>query len=182
MDFDFRILDYLQTLRTPFLDAFFSLITHLGDAGIVWIVLAIILVINPKTRRTGAIVTLALVFDLILCNCILKPIFARTRPYDINTSVELLIKRPKDYSFPSGHTAASFASAVSLLLAKQKTLTVVAFILAVLIAFSRIYLYVHYPTDILGGALAGTVVAVLGFLTIRFFENKKKLNKRNLNG
>ena len=128
-------------------------ITHLGDAGIFWIVLAVILLLIPKTRKSGLIVAAALCIDVIVCNGILKNLFARTRPFDVNEAVQLLITAPKDFSFPSGHTAASFAAVAALYFAGKKKLWKVSLVLAVLIAFSRMYLYVHYPTDILGGVL-----------------------------
>ena len=154
-DFDFQILNFLQQYcRTEELDWFFSNITRLGNAGILWILFAAILLLIPKTRRCGMIVSLALLLDFVVCNGILKNLIARIRPYDINTAVELLIEKPLDYSFPSGHTAASFA-VVTVLYCTKSRLRYPAFCIAVLIAFSRMYLYVHYPTDILGGVLVG---------------------------
>ena len=105
----------------------------------------------------------ALILDLILCNGILKNLFHRVRPYDIRTSIELLVKRPVDYSFPSGHTAASFTAVVALSFAGEKRAWKAALVLACLIAFSRMYLYVHYPTDVLGGILFGVISGYLGY-------------------
>ncbi|MGI6013168.1 MAG: phosphatase PAP2 family protein [Oscillospiraceae bacterium] len=154
---DFQILDFLQQhCRTQGLDKIFSTITHLGDAGIIWILLAAALLLIPKTRRCGIVVSIALILDLILCNGILKNLVARIRPFDVNTAVELLIQKPSDYSFPSGHTAASFA-AVTALYCTHSRLRYPAFCVALLIAFSRMYLYVHYPSDILGGVLLGVI-------------------------
>lgn len=106
---------------------------------------------------------LALIADLILCNGILKNLVARTRPYDVNTVVNLLIEKPVDYSFPSGHTAASFAAVTALYLAGEKKLWKPALVLSILIAFTRMYLYVHYPTDILGGIAVGIISGYIGF-------------------
>ena len=97
----------------------------------------------------------ALILDLILCNGILKNLFHRVRPYDIRTSIELLVKRPLDYSFPSGHTAVSFAAASAAWFMKKRKTGVAFGAVACLIAFSRLYLYVHYPTDVLAGAVIG---------------------------
>lgn len=119
---------------------------------------------------------LALVFDVILCNGILKNAVARTRPFDVNTGISLLVKKPTDYSFPSGHTAASFAAVTVLFFAKEKY-RYPALVLAVLIAFSRLYLYVHYPTDILGGILVGILCGVIAYLI-----TKKKLKFGSING
>ena len=138
-------------------------ITRLGDAGIIWIVLSIVLLLIPKTRKSGAVMVAALVVDVVLCNIVLKNLVARTRPYDVNTGVHLLVAKLHDYSFPSGHTAASFASVTALYLAGEKKLWKFALVLACLIAISRLYLYVHYPTDVLGGILFGVISGYLGY-------------------
>lgn len=161
---EIKILDLIQRLRTPFIDSVMCFITSLGNAGMIWIFLTVVLLLIPRTRKSGAILMTALIFDLVLCNGILKNVFARVRPCDVNTAVQLLIPRPNDYSFPSGHTAASFAATAALFLAGEKKLWKPALVLAMLIAFSRLYLYVHYPTDILGGILVGTVCGYGGML------------------
>ena len=155
MGIEFRILDFIQGMRTPVGDAVMCFITKLGNAGMIWIVLAVILLLIPKTRKTGIIILAALCIDLVVCNGILKNLFARIRPCDVNTQIQLLIARPDDFSFPSGHTAASFAAVAALYFSGERKLWKPALILACLIAFSRLYLYVHYPTDILGGILVG---------------------------
>lgn len=115
----------------------------------------------------------ALLFDAVLCNILLKPLAGRIRPCDILTEVELLIPRPEDFSFPSGHTAASFASVTALWLAGKKRWAMAALPLAVLIAFSRMYLCVHFPTDILGGAVLGTACGWLGAWAIKKLEERR---------
>lgn len=102
MGIEIQILDWMQNIRTPFGDIIVPLISGLGNAGIIWIALTLVLLVIPKTRRSGLIMALALIADLILCNGILKNLVARTRPYDVNTAVNLLIEKPVDYSFPSG--------------------------------------------------------------------------------
>ena len=92
----------------------------------------------------------------------MKPLFARMRPFDVNNAVRLLIPGPGDFSFPSGHTAASFASVAALYFAGERKLWKPALLLAVMIAFSRLYLYVHYPTDILGGVAVGVIAGYTG--------------------
>lgn len=141
-------------------------ITHLGDSGFIWIVLAIILLIKQNTRKIGIVVLGALILDLILCNGILKTLFARVRPCDINTSIKLLIDRLNDYSFPSGHTASSFATVTALYLCRIKRVGKVALILTILIAFSRMYLYVRYPTDILGGIVVGLICGYVSMICL----------------
>ena len=148
---DFSILDFIQShLRSGFGDAVMPFITHLGDGGAVWIALDLCLLAVPKTRRVGAALTAGLVLESTCCNLLLKPFVARVRPCDINTAVQLLVPRPTDFSFPSGHT-----------------------VLAVLIAFSRLYLYVHYPTDVLAGALLGIMLGWLGSVAVSAVERKR---------
>ena len=115
----------------------------------------------------------ALLADLLLCNVLIKNLVARTRPFDVNTTVKLLVEKPRDYSFPSGHTAASFASVTALYLAKEKKLWKIALVLAVLIALSRLYLYVHYPTDIIGGVIFGSLSGYLGYKIVGWIQKKK---------
>ena len=117
-----------------------------------------------------------MIIDSLLCNVILKNLVARTRPYDVNTGVQLLVSRLHDYSFPSGHTAAAFASVTALYLAGEKKLWKPVLVLACLIGISRLYLYVHYPTDVLGGALAGAISGYLGYRFIQtiFYRIKQK--------
>ena len=121
--------------------------------------------------------TASLIVDLILCNGILKNLVARTRPCDVNKSIQLLIKRPWNYSFPSGHTAASFASVTALYLAGEKKLWKPALALGCVIAFSRMYLYVHYPTDILGGALIGIFSGFVGAKIVCYIMKKRKMKQ-----
>lgn len=164
MSIELHILDWLQGLHTPVGDVLMVFFSRLADSGFIWIILALALIVFPKQRKTGMIVAVALILDVSLCNGILKHAFARVRPYDVNQSVQLLVERLSDYSFPSGHTAASFAATAALFMTKQKKFWIPALILSVIITFSRMYLYVHYPTDILGGALVGVICGVLGYL------------------
>ena len=168
MGIELQFLNLIQEIRTTFLDVFMSNVTKLGNVGCIWILLTIILLVIPKTRKSGVILAAALIVDLILCNVILKPLVARIRPFDVNTAIQLIIAKPQDYSFPSGLTAASVASVVALYLAGEKRLWKIALILACFIAFSRMYLYVHYPTDVLGGAVVGVISGYIGYkVTLR---------------
>ena len=121
----------------------------------------------------------ALCIDVIVCNGILKNLFARTRPFDVNEAVQLLITAPKDFSFPSGHTAASFAAVAALYFAGEKKLWKVSLVLAVLLAFSRMYLYVHYPTDILGGVLVGLGAGAAGYYLVITLQERIGRRKKN---
>ena len=180
--FDLPILDWIAAnLWCPFLDAVMPVITLLGDAGIFWIALAAIFLFIPKYRKTGLSLGFALVMGLVICNMILKPWVGRIRPYDyqwefFQKSIPLLIERQHDFAFPSGHTIASFEAAVALTFHNRK-LGIPALVLAVLIAFSRMYLYVHYPTDVIASIGLGVAFAFFGAwlakkisAKIKFFE------------
>lgn len=175
--FEITILDFIgKYTHCAFLDQLMPLITRLGDGGIFWILCAVVLLCIPKTRKTGLSMGVALLLGLVIGNLFLKNVVARIRPYDINNGIELLVARLTDYSFPSGHTLASFEGAVVLMI-RHRRWGIPALILAVLIAFSRLYLYVHYPSDVLAGALLGTAIAFLAcYLTDRLYtrlQNKK---------
>lgn len=158
---ELQFLDWMQTLHSHELDYLMVAVTSLGNGGILWISFAVLLLLHPKTRKAGLAVAASLMLELICCNLILKPLVARPRPFDINAEICLLISRPADYSFPSGHTGASFAAASALFFQKNR-LWMPAGLLATLIAFSRMYLYVHYPSDVLAGALLGVMLGWLG--------------------
>lgn len=171
---EIQVLNWIQGLRTPAGDSLFPMITALGNGGMIWIMLTVILLIIPRTRKSGFVLLAALIADLILCNGILKPVIARTRPFDLNPELQLLIAEPTDFSFPSGHTAASFASVTALYLSGAKSrLWKPAFLLAALIAFSRLYLYVHYPTDILGGIAVGCVSGYAGYCLCKYIQQRQ---------
>lgn len=174
---EFAILDWIQQhLRCDFLDTLLPAASWICNHGEVWIVLAAVLLLRKKERWFGVSVAIALILDLICCNLILKPLVDRVRPFAVNTAVELLTTPPLDASFPSGHTAASFA-AVFALKASGSRLWKPALVLAVVIAFSRLYLYVHWPSDVFFGAVLGTVLGYVGaWLAGRFrcrLENRK---------
>ena len=172
-DFDLPILDWIQqNLQCPLLDAIMPAVTHLGDGGAIWIGLALVLLFLPKWRKTGLTMAVALLMGLIVCNLTLKPLVARMRPFDYQLlhfckEILLLIDAPQDFSFPSGHTIASFEAAWVMLLRNRKA-GAAALAVAALIAFSRLYLYVHYPTDVLTSIVLGTAIAFLS----NFLVNK----------
>lgn len=166
------VLDFVQTnLRCDFLDMVMTFITKLGNGGILWVICALILVIVPRTRRTGIAMAVSLALEVLCCNLLLKPFVARLRPCDVNTAVRLLIPHPEGFSFPSGHTGSSFAAAAALF-SGEKRMGIVAFIMAALIGFSRIYLYVHYPTDVLAGALLGIMLGWMGNVLVKAADKK----------
>ncbi|MBQ7920580.1 MAG: phosphatase PAP2 family protein [Lachnospiraceae bacterium] len=137
-------------------------ITTLGNAGIFWICLGLLLLAVPRTRKCGGCMLLSMALTFILGNLILKNMVARPRPFTVATDIVLKIPQPGEYSFPSGHTMNSFTAATTVFLFYKKS-GIAAFVLAALIAFSRMYLFVHYPTDILGGIVLGIVDALLIF-------------------
>ncbi len=175
--FEIGILNAIQNLRAPALDTFMSLVTRLGDGGIFWILLTLLFLIFPKTRRLGAACAAALLIDVVICNGIIKPLVARTRPYDVNTAIVLLVPKPSDYSFPSGHSAASF-TVVGALYFRRSKLWIPAAALATIIAASRLYLYIHYPTDVLAGIVLGII---FGFLGVRAADWPFKIAKKRRN-
>jgi len=152
-----------------FLMVFF---TRLGEFGCVWLALAVIFLVLRKARSMGFAVVLAIAVESVLCNLILKPAFHRVRPCDINAAVTLLISRPADFSFPSGHAGVSFAAAAAIYMFNKKW-GILAFILAALIGFSRIYLYVHYPSDVLAGAALGALCGVGAGLAVKRFLRRR---------
>ena len=151
---EFAILDWIQ--QHGFLDTVLPAVSWICNHGEVWIILAAVLLLRKRDRWVGVSVALALVLDLVCCNLILKPLVDRVRPFAVNTAVE-----PLDASFPSGHTAASFA-AVFALKASGSRLWKPALVLAAAIAFSRLYLYVHWPSDVLFGAVLGAALGYAG--------------------
>ncbi|MGN0482634.1 MAG: phosphatase PAP2 family protein [Lachnospiraceae bacterium] len=172
---DGQILLWIQEhLRCSALTPFFRFITHLGDAGIIWIVLTTILVLIPKTRKVGWMSALSLVFTLIVDNLLLKNIVARIRPYDRIPEIQILIERQRDFSFPSGHTGSSFAAAVVMARNLPKRYGVPALVLAILIAFSRLYVGVHFPTDVAGGAVIGILLALVAEKLCKIIWEKKQ--------
>lgn len=172
---EFEILYWIQQLRTPALDGIMTAVTFLGDGGWFWIALGTALFAVPRTRRTGAAMLISLAAGFILGNLILKNAVARQRPCWLDPMVALLIESPSDYSFPSGHSLASFEGAVSILLYHKKW-GIAAVVLAALIACSRLYLFVHFPTDVLAGSLLGILIAVI---VHRWIEApKRKWNRK----
>lgn len=160
------LLDFISTrFAHPVLDAVLPVLTSLCNHGELWIAMALVLLCFARTRRMGAAVLLAMALGFLTGNLILKPLVARIRPYELR-SVALLIPPLHDSSFPSGHTLASF-EASGVLMFMDKRFGVPALIVACIIAFSRLYLYVHYPTDVAAGIVIGVCFA---FVAVRLTE------------
>ncbi len=171
---DHTILEWIAAhLRCGFLDAVLPALSLSGDLGILWIVIALVILFWKKDKRTALMVLIALLITAILGDGFLKLVVARPRPFYQFPEMELLIPPPSGYSFPSGHSASSFAAAIVILLWNRKA-GIVALALAALMAFSRLYLYVHYPSDVLVGTVIGICV---GFFTVWAFRKVEILWK-----
>lgn len=171
VSFDLPILDWIQAnLQSGFLDFIMPIITKFGDGGVFWILVALLMLISPKTRKYGWSMGVALILGVLVCNVTMKPIIARIRPYALHEqlnmgTIELLVKAPHDWSFPSGHTIASFEACTALLI-RDKRFGIPATVLAILVALSRLYLYVHYPTDVIFSFFAGIIFGILGCVIV----------------
>lgn len=162
LQLDGAILLWIQEhIRQEFLSPVVKFITHLGDAGWCWILLAAILLIVKKTRKIGLVTAVSLLGSYVVNNLILKNLVARVRPYEAVDGLQRIIEAQSDFSFPSGHSASSFAAAVVIFMLCPRKYGIPALVSAFLIALSRLYVGVHYPTDVLTGVISGTVIAVI---------------------
>lgn len=170
--FEERFLLFLQdSMRQDWLNPIMIFITSLADAGIAWIILGVLLLFFKKTRRGGLIALLCLAGAWLINDFVLKELFARVRPYDAIEGLSIIVRPESSFSFPSGHTNASFASAFGLTAAFGKK-GAWSYIPAALIGFSRCYVGVHYLTDVLAGAAVGTLVAFLVYRLFVYVEKK----------
>lgn len=179
---DFCILNALQTLRTPFWDFVMKYTTYLGSGGAVWIVISVVMLFFKRTRKTGITIALALILGLFLSTLGLKNLIMRERPFNTEGALldvnSLLIGAPSGrFSFPSGHSVSSF-SAAAVLMMYNKKIGIPSLILAALIAFSRLYLYVHFPSDVFAGAILGILLAIISNIIINSI--RRKLYERKL--
>lgn len=175
MDLDVALLEWAASLHAPWLDRLVVGFTHLGDAGAMWIVLGLALCISKRYRICGLAVLLSLLCSLLCTNVILKNAVARVRPFDVLPITPLVAET--SWSFPSGHVSASFAAATAMLVLTGKR-GIPALALAVLMAFSRLYVQVHYPSDVLGGAVVGALCGVTGAALARWAERQYERRKR----
>jgi undecaprenyl-diphosphatase len=165
--FDETILFYIyHHWHAFFLDYILSVTTSLGDGKFIWISLVYLLLWDKKTRKYGVLLCISLILSTYLGDGILKPLFKRERPYVDYPTITLLLKKPGGYSFPSGHTMAAFASA-TILYHYNNHYGILIFIFALVMGYSRIYFFFHYPLDVLVGAILGIVVSLF---TIKFFS------------
>ena len=174
---DFSILNGIQQLRCGFLDTVLSSLSSIGHAGIVWIVLSILLLFFKKTRAAGVIALLAMGFGYLMGDIVIKPLVQRSRPFVVNPDVVPFIKKPSSFSFPSGHSCTS-AVAATVLLVKHRKIGLAVLPFSLLVMLSRLYNYVHFPTDVLGGALLGVLSALLVMLVFRKTGLENKLSPK----
>ena len=175
LNLDGGFLLFLQeSVRNPILNRIMILITSLGDEGLIWIAATILLLIPKKTRKVGIMSAVALLGSLLINNNLIKNIVQRPRPFVTFTDLEIIIPTPSEFSFPSGHTSSSFAAAAVFYRHLPKKLGVPSVILAGLIGFSRLYVGVHYPTDVLAGVVMGILLSYLAEFLVNFVANKLK--------
>ena len=157
------------------MDGFWIFVTHLGDEGYLWIALGIVLLFWKKTRPIGITVLLSLLFDFLIINVTLKGLVARPRPFVINEAIAPLVGGVSPYrSFPSGHSGGSFAAMLALSKWVPKKIGIPAIILATMVALSRLYVGVHYPTDILGGLVVGLVCSFAAYRIVKSVVRKRE--------
>lgn len=173
LNLDGNILLWIQEyVRNAFLTPIFIVITNMGNSGAIWLAVSFLMLFFKKTRKAGIMSLAALLSAFIIDNVILKHLVARIRPYEVIPGLQILIQKQKDYSFPSGHTGSSFASAVVLFKALPKKFGIPALILAGLIGFSRLYVGVHYPSDVIGGAIIGSILAIIIWKLFKWYGKR----------
>ncbi|MGN0317548.1 MAG: phosphatase PAP2 family protein [Lachnospira sp.] len=176
---ELEILHWFASLHNPVLDTIMYGFTLLGEAGIFWIIIAALMLIGlPKKdyRKVGLTIAIALVLSLIMCNGIMKNVFQRTRPFVADptlydTQLYNIFDSITDWSFPSGHTSASFAAAVAIFMWKKKE-GIAAFVVAAMISISRLYLTVHYPSDVAASLVLGSLYGVIAFFVVKWILAK----------
>ena len=173
-DWELRFLHFLQSIHNPILDSIMLFFTNFGSNKTILLIFILALAIFPKTRRIGIQMFIALIVSTLIVNVGLKPFIMRCRPCWLEPGIKLLIERPHSHSFPSGHTNTSFALAMAVFLSNKK-IGIPSLIIASTIAFSRLYLFVHWLTDVMGGIVTGIVSALISYGIIELFN--KQFNK-----
>lgn len=175
--YDTAVIDFIQTnFKTGIMDALMAFFSYLGESGILWIVTGLMLIVFRKTRAAGVMVITAVAFGFIIGELCIKNIVCRPRPFYANPDIVLNISPPSGFSYPSGHSCSSFAAAVVLFM-RDKRLGIPAICVASLIAFSRLYNYVHYPSDVISGILLGIISAILVVYVLKRSKIERKLSE-----
>ncbi len=170
---DWNILNFIHNnLTSGVMDKVMPFVSLLGNKGAIWLIVACIFIFIPKFRKYGIMMAIAFLLEYICGNLVLKNIICRQRPCWINQDIRLLIPVPQDYSFPSGHTLSSTIGAIFVYLANKKC-GYFAIALAILIAFSRMYMYVHFPSDILAGLIIGVVISFFTYKICKYAVYKR---------
>ena len=185
IDWDVRVLLYIQdVIRSAALTPIMKVITYSGNAGIIWMVICALLLMFKKTRRIGFIAAMALLCSYLVNNILLKNLIARVRPYEAIPGLFRVIGKQSDWSFPSGHAASAFSTAGGIFFAaKRKWIPIPLLLYAGLIAFSRLYVGVHYPSDVIAGALSGFLISLIVYRVIHSIEvsrEKKRQEKEDM--
>ena len=180
LDFDLSVFQWIQSIQNEIFDALIVGITTLGNGGVVFIALGLLLLFTKKYRKAGLAVIVALLVMLLCNDLFLKEFFARPRPFNLfETDHEKyafwakdyvypeLISKPTSFSFPSGHTASAFAAAIALLWHNRK-IGIPVTIFSALMGFSRIYVEVHYCTDVIAGVVSGIICALVAVLIVKY--------------
>lgn len=149
----------LQGISSPFLDSAMTFVSYSVSSGLLWFVMAAVMLCLPRRRAMGMAVVVAVCVSFLMTDVILKPMFDTVRPFEV-MDVTTMVPAPDNASFPSGHTASSFAAATAIMLFDRRVGTV-SLLYACLVGFSRMYLCMHWPVDVLGGALIGMACALL---------------------
>ncbi|WP_311482304.1 phosphatase PAP2 family protein [uncultured Anaerococcus sp.] len=171
VNFELNILNAIQGMRSTPIDKFMVTISAAGNLSLIWIAFIFIFLSAKELKNQGKIMIIAFILNILLVNILVKNLVARPRPYDVANFTGLLVHKLSDNSFPSGHTSYAFTFAtIVTLLNKNKALKIFTDVLAVLMAFSRLYLYVHFPTDVLAGAVFGILI---GILSIKIYNSQK---------
>ena len=180
LEFDFSVLDFIQSnFANSYMDAVMKVVSSSYFFAL-WVIIGIVLIFIKKQRLNGISILCALGITILLTEFLIKLIFMRERPFQLNEAHTLLIAPPFGTSFPSSHTALSFAVAV-VLLRVSKPIGISAIIVALLVGFSRMYLYVHFPTDVLAGAVVGTAAAMLSVFAVGKIAKKIRDKKQTAN-
>ena len=176
INFEGSILLFLQNyVRNPVLNALLIPFTLSNNAGISCILIVAVFIYFKSLRKAGILMGISLLLEFLLNNLIIKNLFARIRPYEVIDGLILLVGKAPDYSFPSGHTGSAFALAVVIFMVMDRKYGIIALILASLMGFSRLYVGIHYPSDVLGGVILGIVTSVIA---VKCFPDSSRLMKK----